>query len=168
MSSKREHARKSRTLFRDGEPLTEQQVEDFVLLDLCDRRQAAGKSIDIPRDAGSRIAQLLQNEDTGWLYFLMQQEIAKVKIGFTRDPNRCIKVLEAYSALPVTVIAMVRAPADYEQALHRALELFHSHGEWFDVALPVAWLLTDVKYRRFRAVHEVIHRQGLYKPRPVG
>lgn len=150
------------TQLRDGAMLDDDSVEDFVRLDQLDRAHAAGTGIVFTVGQSMRLARLVQREDTGFLAFLAHTGVPRVKIGFTRDPDRRISQLRSMSALPVDVVTMVRAPADYAQALHRALHHLHSHGEWFEVDAWMAAFLADVRVRRFRAVHEVVHRQGLY------
>lgn len=166
--SSRDITRKLRTQLRQGEPMTEQAVDDYVMMDAIDRSMVGGPRPNMSMAQGVRLGVLMQSEDSGWLTFLAQEGALRVKIGFTRDPDRRVSQLQSYSAVPVRILAMVRAPSDYAKALHTALKDHHSHGEWFELDADVAALIADLSKRKFRAIHEFVHKQGVYRPQLVG
>lgn len=168
MSTTRNTSKQLRALLSDGKALSETEIDHIVKLDEVDRQLAAGKTPKLSPQLRSALSQLLHAEHMGWLYFLSATEVARIKIGMTHDCTRSVGFFRAQSPIPITVLAIVRCPADFEGALQRALANCRSHGEWFNATPDLLDLVEDIQRRRFRAIHEFVHRQGVYNPKGIG
>lgn len=68
------------------------------------------------------------------VYFILGGEL--VKIGKSRDPERRMKDLQMMCPVPLTLARTIKSWGGFERALHKHLDEYRKHGEWFDLA---AW-----------------------------
>jgi hypothetical protein len=70
------------------------------------------------------------------------------KIGRTTDLERRFRNLETMSPIPLRLAGRVWLPAEAECCIHKYIEDFRSHGEWFrssDKVLEIVKLIADKK-----------------------
>jgi hypothetical protein len=67
--------------------------------------------------------------DIGYVYFYKVGDF--IKIGFTKKPIQRVENLKVAQSALADMFVAVRGRRSDEKALHRALESFHNHGEWY-------------------------------------
>jgi len=66
-----------------------------------------------------------------WVYFIEAEGTGLVKIGFAKDPKRRLYDLSTMSPVPLVLLATIPGGRERETQLHRMLDDFRHHGEWF-------------------------------------
>ena len=68
----------------------------------------------------------------GWTYFVGSHDSRLIKIGCTtQEPEKRLAQLQIGSPLVLHIVACVPG-VEMEPDLHRVLEPYRAHGEWFD------------------------------------
>lgn len=96
-----------------------------------------------------------------WLYFMHSEDSGLVKIGKTTHPTKRVACLKTMSPVPLTCIAMVRAHDFHEKMLHKALESYRAHGEWFRYEGEVVEVIQKARKDGIRPVQEFICLKAL-------
>lgn len=79
------------------------------------------------------------------VYFLRQRgSLGPVKIGFTASPARRLKAIEAWSPIPLEIIAELPGGYALEHRLQNYFASDHSHSEWFRWSPRMAALLETI------------------------
>ena len=73
----------------------------------------------------------------GFVYFLLAEEVNRVKIGFSMNPDSRISSLKTGCPCSVLLLGSVEGTQDDETALHHLLENDRCEGEWFDCTVAV-------------------------------
>lgn len=82
---------------------------------------------------------------SGWVYFIASPETGRVKIGYTsKSPETRLKNLQTGSPTELKLMCFQPGTRDDEQRLHELLAEFRLHGEWFDAADPIIYLMALV------------------------
>lgn len=88
-----------------------------------------------------------EQHEKQFIYIVQCNELNKVKIGRTNNPETRIKSLQTGSPAELHLVATIECDPMRETILHRAFESVHSHGEWFNTSpeevLDLAKKLTD-------------------------
>lgn len=87
-----------------------------------------------------------RNKRGGSVYFIKNDEVDKVKIGFSNDPFARLGVLQVGSANRLRLIGIIAAPFAVEAILHSQFREGHSHGEWFYDRGIISQYLTEMTY----------------------
>ena len=80
------------------------------------------------------VALKLLNEDDGArsVYFILAEEVAKVKIGIANNPYTRLSELQSNSPVHLKLIRFKkRCTVSTERAIHVLYEHLREHGEWF-------------------------------------
>lgn len=80
--------------------------------------------------------------DRGYVYFFKVGGF--VKIGFSKKPLHRIADLHVGQSTAADLMVAVKGSRMDEKGLHRALEGFHSSGEWFQASSSVMTVITQV------------------------
>jgi hypothetical protein len=104
----------------------------------------------------------------GFVYFIgvvINDEIERVKIGYSRDVDKRLATLVAENAYPLRVLGVLPAKPDREFILHRAFREFRLHGEWFEYVEPIKDLVKIAepfkkKVKRIEIVKLTIRKHG--------
>jgi hypothetical protein len=67
----------------------------------------------------------------GWLYFILDQDAGRIKIGFSRDVRRRLKHIQVHSSGVVRLLRKVKGTHADERAWKRRFSNLNVHGEWF-------------------------------------
>jgi hypothetical protein len=82
-----------------------------------------------------RLDTLLKNNGDfsklGEVYFIINKEANRVKIGFSACVSRRLCSLQASSAQPLQLLCSVAGTREDERQLHVLFDKYHSHYEWF-------------------------------------
>jgi len=88
-----------------------------------------------------------EQHEKQFVYIVQCNELNKVKIGRTNNPELRIKSLQVGSPAELHLVATIECDPIRETVLHRAFESVHSHGEWFNTSpeavIELAKKLTD-------------------------
>lgn len=81
------------------------------------------------------------HENLGSVYFILDAENDRVKIGHSRDPWRRLKTLQTGSSAKLSLIGIVAGTASVERRMHFDQGAVRVHLEWFSGgAAAVNWL----------------------------
>lgn len=86
---------------------------------------------ETPASQWSRIFGTELTGGDGWIYFISTPYSGAVKIGWTENPPKRLKVYAAHNAAPVGVLLLFRGSRDDERALHRRFSEYRYRTEWF-------------------------------------
>lgn len=88
-----------------------------------------------------------ENDVTSIVYFFRGRETQRVKIGFTSNSvwDR-LASCQTGSPDPLEMMGIVEAPLAVERELHKMLEQYHSHNEWFNGTSAL-----------FQFIHQISH-----------
>lgn len=77
--------------------------------------------------------EFLSNEK-GYIYLLLAPDVRKIKVGFSKNhPQKRVSDLSTMNASKIELIAFFEGHHRDETHIHRELDEFRSHGEWFDL-----------------------------------
>jgi len=65
------------------------------------------------------------------VYFIVADEVARVKIGTSVDATRRLKTLATSSPVPLRLAAVTGGDEQHEARLHERFSDARLHGEWF-------------------------------------
>lgn len=92
-------------------------------------------------NADSKVTQPIIAEDSedsedseeaqGYVYFVHSPESARVKIGYTTDPDKRIHTLQTASPSALEPLAIITGTVADERELHRRFAHLRAHREWF-------------------------------------
>lgn len=91
--------------------------------------------------------------DTGSVYFIQGVDGGPIKIGKANDPLRRLACIQAYSPVPLRILAVEPGGMRREYTLHRQFKAARLHGEWFE---PTPTLL-----RIIARAQKGVHRGGI-------
>jgi len=67
----------------------------------------------------------------GWVYFILDEDAGRIKIGFSRDVGRRLKHIQVHSSGVVRLLRKVRGTRDDESAWKQRFAHLNVRGEWF-------------------------------------
>lgn len=70
--------------------------------------------------------------EIGFIYFIQSENNDLIKIGFTVDLNRRIKMLQNMSPVKLKLLGSQKGSINDERKLHKRFKKYRSHGEWFE------------------------------------
>jgi len=70
--------------------------------------------------------------EIGFIYFIQSENKGLIKIGFTGDLSKRIKLLQNMSPVKLKLIASQKGSINDEKKLHQRFKKYRAHGEWFD------------------------------------
>jgi hypothetical protein len=97
------------------------------------RRPVVSKRKDL-RDPGPRLAIL---HPKSRIYLIVCETTGRVKIGWTINTVARLRTLQAASPTRLRLVGDVPGNRQREQELHRMLDAFRLHGEWFEYGREV-------------------------------
>lgn len=103
------------------------------------RRPVVQKRKDL-RDPGPRLAILHPNSK---IYLIVCETTGRLKIGWTINTAGRMRTLQAGSPTKLRLVGEVPGDRHREQQLHRLLDAFRLHGEWFDYTKEVRDVLSS-------------------------
>jgi hypothetical protein len=77
------------------------------------------------------------------VYFILCKATGRVKCGVAHDPRARLANLQVGSPTPLKLIAEIDGGDAKEQLIHRRLERWHIHGEWFHYVPDVCDVIVD-------------------------
>lgn len=89
----------------------------------------------------------IEDSPDSLIYFVRGKTTRRIKIGYTAsNVYRRLADLQVGSPDALLLLGVIRAPFSFEREIHKILEAYHSHGEWFDTN---SGLLDFVKKKAF-------------------
>lgn len=84
----------------------------------------------------------------GYVYFILDRELDRVKIGYTRkDPNKRLKQLQTGSSSKLELLYYVEANGfNTERHLHRLFDADRCCGEFFNYSYHIKHWIMNNKY----------------------
>ncbi len=76
----------------------------------------------------------------GYVYFIRDAGQARVKIGYSTDPEARLRSLQTGSSGKLQIAGLIVGSMTVESLLHRDLAAFAVRGEWFAEAAVLGWL----------------------------
>jgi hypothetical protein len=67
-----------------------------------------------------------------WVYFILAEKCNRVKIGIASDVDERFSTLFRENADDLKLLKAIPGGLELEQEIHRELELFRAHNEWFE------------------------------------
>lgn len=87
-------------------------------------------------------------ENLGLIYFMRGRITRRTKVGYTtRDPYLRLSDCQTGSPDVLELLGVADAPYSVEQELHKILEPYHSHGEWFDESKVLNKFIRTISYK---------------------
>jgi len=77
---------------------------------------------------------LLGHPGDGWIYLIGSADHKHVKLGTTENVARRLRELQTGSPVQLQVLWTSPGGRPLEKALHRKLDAYRQHGEWFDLS----------------------------------
>ncbi|MCK1568967.1 GIY-YIG nuclease family protein [Bradyrhizobium sp. 173] len=77
------------------------------------------------------------------IYFILCQATGRVKCGVANDPRARLMGLQVGSPTPLKLIAEIDGDDAKEKLIHRRLDRWHIHGEWFHYVPEVCDIIVD-------------------------
>lgn len=77
------------------------------------------------------------------VYFILCQATGRVKCGVASDPRTRLASLQVGSPTPLKLVAEIDGSESKERLIHRRLERWHIHGEWFHYVPDVCDVIVD-------------------------
>ncbi|WP_245286369.1 GIY-YIG nuclease family protein [Bradyrhizobium sp. WSM1417] len=77
------------------------------------------------------------------IYFILCQATGRVKCGVANDPRARLSGLQVGSPTPLKLIAEIDGDDAKEKLIHRRLDPWHIHGEWFHYVPDVCGIIVD-------------------------
>jgi hypothetical protein len=77
------------------------------------------------------------------IYFILCQATGRVKCGVGADPRARLADLQVGSPTPLKLIAEIDGDYSKEKLIHRRLDRWHIHGEWFHYVPEVCDIIVD-------------------------
>lgn len=93
-------------------------------------------------------AQGRADADGGVIYFIEAEGLGLVKIGFSRNLSKRLRVLRASSPVPLLLIKTVRASIQTEQALIAVFSKYNAHHEWFKYHATLRQFIQGLKEKQ--------------------
>jgi hypothetical protein len=87
------------------------------------------------------------------IYFILCQATRRVKCGVANDPRVRLGELQVGSPTPLKVIAELDGDYSKEHAIHRRLDRWHIHGEWFHYVPEVCDIIADEISSHLKALY---------------
>src|SRR5947209_5572963 len=77
------------------------------------------------------------------IYFILCQATGRVKCGVASDPRARLAGLQVGSPTSLKLIAEIDGDGSKEKLIHRRLDRWHLHGEWFQYVPAVCDVIVD-------------------------
>lgn len=74
---------------------------------------------------------LVEPCEQSYVYFIEGEGLARIKIGYSEDPEKRLKQLSTGSPTKLRLVKKVRGDADLEKELHKRFEHLRYDKEWF-------------------------------------
>lgn len=118
--------------------LSQRMFSDFQEMIDLETRAENGERLKLTPEQKMRMVRAIRA--TTNIYFIFAPQHRLIKIGQALDVNKRLSSLRSGSPAVLNLLACVRFFGDLEAFLHKRLEAYHSHGEWFraeDLVLDV-------------------------------
>jgi hypothetical protein len=66
------------------------------------------------------------------IYFIQAVDGGPIKIGYSIDPQKCLKQIQRKSPVPLQILRMIEGDIEYKEAIHHLFNKSRVRGEWFD------------------------------------
>lgn len=73
----------------------------------------------------------------GFIYWVRAPNPGHIKIGFSTNPTKRLEQLRIGSPVPLELVGLKVGCIEDEQALHKQLQAYRLHGEWFSETVAV-------------------------------
>ena len=87
------------------------------------------------------------------IYFILCQTTGRVKCGVASDTRARLASLQTGSPTPLKLIAEIDGDDAKEKIIHRRLDRWHIHGEWFSYVPEVCALIVDEISSYFKGLY---------------
>lgn len=92
---------------------------------------------------------------SGVIYFVRAKGLDYIKIGFSKNLDKRLRVLQASSPVPLELIKYVRGTMSTEQALLHVFGKYRVHGEWFKVNPSLSEFIKALVHKQKFEAHEI-------------
>lgn len=91
--------------------------------------------------------QFLRQNRVGFVYFLQEAELSRIKIGFTTShPLSRLKTLSNASSQELFFLGFQLGDESLEKKLHRKFAILHRRNEWFDPGAELLAYIENLTY----------------------
>lgn len=101
------------------------------------------------KDLENRVRELEGEKEQGYVYFILNEKGDRVKIGFSRDPQKRMRQLQTANAQRLTLLATIPGTKEDEKYLHARYRNYRGINEWFRMAGPlrdyVEWAIASME-----------------------
>jgi hypothetical protein len=70
-------------------------------------------------------------EGKAWIYFIQAEPGGLVKIGYTENLDKRLRIIQSHSPLKMKIIGKIRGSRATEAEIHSKFNKDRKHGEWF-------------------------------------
>lgn len=87
--------------------------------------------------------------ETHHVYFIQRGKNGPVKIGYSKDPEKRLTILQTASSARLRLLAKLRGGARVEKILHEVLDEERVFGEWFAPSPRLLRFIADIRKGKF-------------------
>lgn len=98
---------------------------------LCERQVNFGNECDEYWGLGCWIAPGADNQPSGFIYFIEAEGAQRIKIGYSKNPDRRLRSLSTGSPMPLRLLAQIPGNQADESKIQRQFAELRLEGEWF-------------------------------------
>lgn len=132
----------------------EEAVRGLSLLEEAERKNAEKNLFMLGKEDQERIFRVAPYST--YLYFVYAHEGSLIKIGKTDHPKRRLACIRTQSAVPISILAVIRAHERHERMLHDALAKDRVRGEWFRPTPELLGVIERCQDEGIAPVHKFI------------
>lgn len=81
------------------------------------------------------------------VYIIIAKGTPRIKIGWSADVSKRVKELQTGCPYPIEVLNEIETECSTERELHKALQEYRVHGEWFELPEHVVEFLQSAEER---------------------
>ena len=100
----------------------------------------------------------------GYVYFISEPNLERIKIGFSADPKSRLQQLQTGTPYELTMLGYVEGDFFHESHLHRHLSDFRVQGEWFDAVEKVQIIVDNIIEGRVLIKDLLVDGMALHLP----
>jgi endogenous inhibitor of DNA gyrase (YacG/DUF329 family) len=110
-----------------------------------DRDGKEFKSIGVAQSFLIELQDILKNRLSTYIYLIQAEDNELIKIGFSNNVKRRMKILSNSSPAKLKVLRVIKADSQYESFLHNMFREYRLHGEWFQPHSNIVKFVNDTK-----------------------
>jgi len=81
------------------------------------------------------------------VYFIQAGDRGPIKIGYSKDPMKRMKVLQQSNAKNLSLLGTIEGDKRKEWAIHNFLGFYKMKGEWFKSSEPILRFIYDLVFK---------------------